>query len=100
MFAVIVCIAALVSKLTLIFMLSNINVPIDKNSTSLKTYNASVIYTYPKTEVTWIWAILLCMMAPYFFTMVTCLNKLIFKTTNPVKPIILIIVSNMKQTRP
>ena len=100
MFAVIVCITALVSKLTLIFMLSNINVPIDKNSTSLKTYNASVIYTYPKTEVTWIWAILLCMMAPYIFTMLTSLNKMIFKTTNPVKPVVLIIVSNMKQTRP
>lgn len=89
----IVCITAVVSKLTLMFMLSNINVPMHKHSTSLKTYGASVIYTHQKTEVTWIWAILLCMMAPYIFTIVKSLNKLIFKTTKPVKPVVLIIVS-------
>ncbi|CAC5365574.1 CHS1 [Mytilus coruscus] len=93
-FALIVCLTAVMSKLTLIYMLSKINVPINQDETSLKTFNGSVIYpngSASKTEVTWIWAMLVCMLAPYVFTLIKSMNRLLFKKTNSIKPVALVI---------
>ena len=91
-FAVIVCLTAVISKLTLIYMISNINAPTSKNVHSLKTYNGSVIYPAEKTEVHWIWAILICMLTPYLFTLIKSMNKIFFKKSRPIKPIALVVV--------
>ncbi|XP_076087751.1 chitin synthase chs-2-like [Mytilus galloprovincialis] len=93
-FALIVCLTAVMSKLTLIYMLSKINVPIKQDETSLKTFNGSVIYptgSASKTEVTWIWAVLVCMLAPYVFTLIKSMNRLLFKKTNSIKPVALVV---------
>lgn len=93
-FGLVVLTSAVVSKITLMYMTSRINVPAStENGTKLKTFFHELNYPVSTTEVTWIWALLIAMVAPYFFTLCTCLRKLCFKKTSQLKAIPLVIVS-------
>ncbi|VDI58932.1 chitin synthase [Mytilus galloprovincialis] len=94
LFGLIVLTTAVVSKITLTYMISNINVPMatsDHNGTNLRTFFQTLNYPAKSTEVTWIWALLIAMVAPYFFSLFSCLRKLCFKRTSPLKVVPLII---------
>ncbi|KAL3855409.1 hypothetical protein ACJMK2_014620, partial [Sinanodonta woodiana] len=75
---------AVVSKLCLVLITSNIFPPRnDTNDTTSYWVQKSVHYTisYPTdtTNVQWIWAMVLIISAPYFFTAISCGWKLIVK---------------------
>ncbi|KAK3611786.1 hypothetical protein CHS0354_014138 [Potamilus streckersoni] len=74
---------AVVSKICLVLITSNLFPP-KKDASPYwleKTANDSIRYPYPKdeTNVQWIWAMVLIISAPYFFTTLSCGWKLVFK---------------------
>ena len=99
LFGLVVLTTGVVSKITLMYMTSRINVPASTtNGTRLKTFFHELNYPVSTTEVTWIWALLIAMVAPYFFTLYKCLQTICFKRTSPLKAIPLVIVSYLSTT--
>ena len=94
----IVLVTAVLSKLTFVLMTSQIYPPMGANY-SLKTLHDKLHYRLnktdylQKTEVFWIWAVLMAVSAPYLFTFIKCLWRLLFKTTKALTCSILISVS-------
>lgn len=104
LFFVIVLGTAVITKITFLIMTSNIYVPSqtkDVNFTSdgpykIKELDGKLTYKQAdgeaKIEVTWIWALITVMSAPYFFTICKCLWKLCFNKTRSLKIIPLLVV--------
>ncbi|XP_053386467.1 chitin synthase chs-2-like isoform X2 [Mercenaria mercenaria] len=76
---------AVISKSTLFILTSNIFPPNSFRNTSLKTSHFHFRYQTSETAVTYIWSLVLVVIAPYFFTMVGKVWKLIFKKTRPLE---------------
>ena len=95
----IVLVTAVLSKLTFVLMTSQIYPPMGANY-SLKTLHDKLHYRLnntellQKTEVFWIWAVLMAVSTPYLFTFIKCLWRLLFKRTKAFKCSILIAVSS------
>lgn len=94
-FSLTVCGTAVMSKLMLLYMIAHINVPVNQNDTVLKNYNGGIIYPVDKTDVKWIWALIICMSAPYFFTLLKSLNRILFKKNSPLNFAALSVVSTV-----
>ncbi|KAK3589755.1 hypothetical protein CHS0354_021082 [Potamilus streckersoni] len=70
-----------ISKSTLLLMVTNIMPPNSRWNTSLKTASNHFRYGVKQTEVTWIWGLILVVSAPYVFSILNSLWRLIFKKT-------------------
>ncbi|KAK3602567.1 hypothetical protein CHS0354_021163 [Potamilus streckersoni] len=70
---------AVISKLCLVLITSNILPPMNDNDTYWwhKTAGLSLTYTYHETNVQWIWALMLIISAPYIFTIMASLWQLL-----------------------
>ncbi|KAL3854141.1 hypothetical protein ACJMK2_013419, partial [Sinanodonta woodiana] len=73
-----------ISKSTLLLMVTNIMPPNSRWNTSLKTAENHFRYGVTQTEVTWIWGLMLVVSAPYVFSILNSLWRLIFKKTKTV----------------
>ena len=80
--------SAVVSKVCLVIVTANIypredsSPPINK----LKTLDGMLEYTHKQTNVQWIWALIMMAGAPYFFTSIKCLWRLLFQMTGTRSP--------------
>ncbi|KAL5005923.1 hypothetical protein ScPMuIL_017081 [Solemya velum] len=80
-FLVVLC-TAVISKLTLLLMTSNIFPPVNNQSFPIKTAHGQLTYRTTMTDVRWIWAVMIVTFMPYFFTIVKSVRRLCFKRNN------------------
>ncbi|KAH3754146.1 chitin synthase chs-2-like [Dreissena polymorpha] len=92
---VIVLGTAIISKGTLILIVSNIFPPNALHNSSLKTVNGYFRYHTTDTATRYIWSLVLIVLAPYVYTIISCLRRLIFKKIKPIeiKPLVLMLVT-------
>ena len=91
-FFIVVMATATLSKLTFLLLTFNI---FPRNNFTLR-HNSTIYYLKGPShvvEVKWIWALLMVICAPYFFTACSCLWRLIFKKTGELKFVPLLMVS-------
>ena len=95
MFAIVLG-TGVISKFTFLVMTANIFPPHADYYTSMKTANFTLTYNRTdKTNVLWVWALILSMSAPYFFTCLRSFWRLCFKKTHPVKLSTVLVVSTI-----
>ncbi|KAK3593492.1 hypothetical protein CHS0354_037014 [Potamilus streckersoni] len=73
-----IIVTTVISKMCFILVVSNI---FPNNNTALRSARNTLIYKDDKTNVLWIWAMIMIIGAPYFFTICRCLWRLIFMIT-------------------
>ena len=85
---------SVLSKSTLFLIIANIIPPSQLQNSSLKTANNHFRYVTSDTAITWIWSLVLVVIAPYFLTVFFSVWRLIFKKTRPMewKPLIMVTV--------
>ena len=76
---------AVISKSTLFLIISNIIPPSTLQNSSLKSANNHFRYVTSDTAITWIWSLVLIVIAPYFLTVLFSVWTLIFKKTRKMK---------------
>ncbi|KAH3803412.1 chitin synthase chs-2-like isoform X2 [Dreissena polymorpha] len=86
---------AVISKGTLFLVVSNIFPPIALQNSSLKTVNGHFRYQTTETSIWYIWSLVLILLAPYVFTIISCLWRITFKKKRPIeiKPLFLMLVT-------
>ena len=76
---------AVISKSTLFLIISNIIPPSTLQNSTLKSANNHFRYVTSDTAITWIWSLVLIVIAPYFLTVLFSVWTLIFKKTRKMK---------------
>jgi len=84
---------AVISKLTLILMTSNMFPPENHFNSSAKTAYGLLSYKATETNIMWVWSIMIVMGTPYVFTFIKCAKRLCFKKTKRLDKTTLCIVS-------
>ncbi|XP_052234766.1 chitin synthase chs-1-like isoform X1 [Dreissena polymorpha] len=80
--------SAVVTKLCLVIITANIFPSTNETSLEnrLKSFNGFLTYKNGVTNVQWIWALILMSGAPYFFTCVKALSRLLFQMSGRASP--------------
>ncbi|KAL3854410.1 hypothetical protein ACJMK2_013680 [Sinanodonta woodiana] len=73
-----IIVTTVISKMCFILVVSNI---FPNNDTDLRSAKQTLAYKSKETNVLWVWAMIMIIGAPYFFTICRCLWRLIFMIT-------------------
>ncbi|KAH3754159.1 hypothetical protein DPMN_188822, partial [Dreissena polymorpha] len=92
---VIVLGTAIISKGTLVLIVSNTFPPNALHNSSLKTVNGYFRHHTTDTATRYIWSLVLIVLTPYVYIIISCLRRLIFKKIKPIQiePLVLMLVT-------
>ena len=76
---------AIVSRLSLLVMTYNVRPAADNFTISHQSRQYVLKHVTGHVDLKWVWSLIIVVTSPYIFTAISCLWKLIFKKTEPLR---------------